>query len=324
MDRLKKIQIKNINDFLNKKIDLFLCSSSFDNRCFVLLESLSSNNIDRVAVCHFENNYRISETNLSKIGIHFGEKMEVLLLRKHNPISVYDLFYNLLMTLSSKSNVLIDTTTLTRENLLILIKVIVQNFSSLNVQLSYTPSSAYYKEDSKPEELWLSKGVRDIRTIIGYSGDFSSIKELLLIVLVGFEYERSETLIEAFEPTQLYIGQSLDSTSINSSLAKINNEHFQKIKLSNPQCKAFNFSCIDIETTRKELINIIEENREKYNIVISPMSNKLSTIATALVVLEYPDVQICYASTNQYNIEMYSSPCDYVYIMSLREYNKKP
>ena len=42
------------------------------------------------------------------------------------------------------------------------------------------------------------------------------------------------------------------------------------------------------------------------------MNNKLSTMAVANVAFEYPDVQVCYASTNQYNTEAYSSPADKV------------
>lgn len=40
------------------------------------------------------------------------------------------------------------------------------------------------------------------------------------------------------------------------------------------------------------------------------------TLAVANVALEYPEVQVCYASTNQYNTEAYSSPAEKVILFN--------
>ncbi|TYK38582.1 hypothetical protein ACTMKN_12895 [Bacteroides pyogenes] len=320
MDKFRKVQLNELKSVLTFKIDLFICSSSFDERCLILINTLDLDLVERIRICHFENNYIVSENNLDKMKAISPEKVETLILKKHNPIAVYDMFYSLLSSIPSDSTIIVDTTTLTRENLLILSRILFDKFQNIQSYFLYTPSSAYYEQNMKPEDIWLSKGIRDIRTVLGYSGDFSAMKELLLIVLVGFEYERAETLIEIFEPSKLYIGQAFDSTSINSELAKINDCHFQKLKMTNPHCIPFSFSCIDIETTKESLEDIIVENREKYNIVISPMSNKISTISCAITALTHPDIQVCYASTNQYNIDIAYSPCDYVYLLKLNNY----
>lgn len=320
MDKLRKIQLTALKSILNLKIDLFICSSSFDERCLILINTLDLELIEKISICHFENNYKISEDNWKKMKAISREKAETLIMKKHNPITIYDMFYSLLSSIPSDSTIVVDTTTLTRENLLILSQILSNKFQNIQSYFSYTPSSAYYEQNIKPEDIWLSKGVRDIRTVLGYSGDFSAMKELLLIVLVGFEYERAETLIEIFEPSKLYIGQAFDSTSVNSELAQINNCHFQKLKTINPHSIPFSFSCIDIETTKKSLEDIIAQNKDMYNIVISPMSNKISTIACAITALKYTDIQICYASTNQYNIDIAYSPCDYVYLLKLNNY----
>ena len=137
----------------------------------------------------------------------------------------------------------------------------------------------------------------------------------MLIVLIGFEAERSQILIDNFEPSLLYIGKAPKSNSTNDDIAEINEFNFNKIINLNPNSIKFEFSCIDITPTVNVLSEIIEEYRGLYNIVISPMSNKLSTLAVASTVFKYPEVQICYASTNLYNIEAYSTPSDFIYLI---------
>lgn len=43
------------------------------------------------------------------------------------------------------------------------------------------------------------------------------------------------------------------------------------------------------------------ENHNKYNTIIAPMNNKISTIAAGLASIENTDIQLCYASVKLYN-----------------------
>ena len=100
--------------------------------------------------------------------------------------------------------------------------------------------------------------------------------------------------------------------SHSEELSKINKANFDRLVSLVGECNIFEFSCRYLQQTHDSLKEIIEANKEDYNIIISPMNNKLSTLAVANVAFEYPDVQVCYASTNQYNTEAYSSPADKV------------
>lgn len=60
--------------------------------------------------------------------------------------------------------------------------------------------------------------------------------------------------------------------------------------------------------------------QDDYNIIIAPMSNKISTLGVAYAALKNPNIQICYASTNQYNIDEKHSETDYVYYFDLFDY----
>lgn len=302
--------------------DVFVCHSSFEDRCKEIVSHIDCNQFQYVIICHFEDNYPEAEHNFKELReiIHNDGKIIELSLSKDDPMANYDKLYDCLTSISFLT-VLWDVSTFTRELLLITIKLFsLRKFSERKVTLCYTPSDKY---SSLPFEqlsdLWLSKGVSEIRSIFGYAGDFLPIKETLLIVLVGFEAERSEVVIDYLEPSRLYIGKATKETSTNTELAVINEFNFNKIIDIYPNAEKFDFSCKDIYETRDVLSNIVADNIEQYNIVISPMCNKISTLAAASVAFLYPGVQICYAATNLYNTDAYSTPSDYIYLIDIRE-----
>jgi hypothetical protein len=141
----------------------------------------------------------------------------------------------------------------------------------------------------------------------------------MLVELVGFEAERAQIVINNFEPALLYLGKAPESKSKNTEIAKINEHNFRKLINLNPEAKQFDFSCLELAPTIESLSKIIEEHKDNYNIVISPMCNKLSTLAVASTVFKYPEVQICYASTNLYNIDAYSTPSDSICLIEFEE-----
>ena len=323
---MKKVVKSDINAEVGKNIDLLICSTSFEDRCLSLIECFELDSVKTVIVFDYENNYDKSEQNLNKIVGLLNEttnwqKKKILL---NSPIENCDTFISVLEKLHVNANVLVDVSTFTRENILILIRLLKSKYNELNVNYCYTPSSRYsISEDDSLEiikqNLWLSKGVDDIRSILGYPGVFSPVKKVLLIILVGFEYERAQILIDNYEPNLLIIGKASKDESITDRLSKINEINFNNLLNTNADVETFEFSCKDVTKTKNALMTIYDKYRDEYNIVISPMNNKLSTIAVASFALNHLDVQICYATTNQYNTEGYSQSCDYFYLINSSE-----
>ena len=205
-----------------------------------------------------------------------------------------------------------------------MIKVIsLDVFSNFYTKIVYTPNESYSNES---ESTWLTKGVREIRSIIGFSGLHSPSKKLLLIILNGFEEERTEQIINSFEPNKLIIGKPSEEDSINQNLNILACKKFEyiKSKYSSINFEDFEFSCKDVKLTEEILNKIIDNNDNEYNIIISPLNNKISTISVALVGLKRENIQICYASANQYNIDLNTKSSDYFLIFNLNEllYNK--
>jgi hypothetical protein len=242
---------------------------------------------------------------------------------KNNSLEAFDIFYNELQDFNASKGgqpmkVVLDISTFTREVLLILIKVLsLKRFSNLTIKVVYTPNESYSNDG---QINWMTKGIREIRSIIGYSGLHSPSKKLLLLILNGFEEERTEQIIESFEPERIVLGKPNANDSINSLLNGIACSKFEHIKAKyiNIVNQEFEFSCTDINFTISELTRVIEENSD-YNIVISPLNNKVSTVAAAVVALRNEDIQICYASANQYNIDVKTKASDYFLVYNLNE-----
>jgi len=312
-----KIPIDNFNLTEGLRFDYFICSSSFEERCLTLASTISKELIDKVLICHFENNYEISDERLVQLKELFLEKNpKIEILKKHQPIKNFDVFYKWFNSFKKKSHIAIDITTFTRENLLMLLRIAFLKKDDFEFHLFYTPSDHYSISDSS-KEIWLSKGVKEIRSVFSYPGDFSSLKKFLLIILTGFEYERAQTLIDIYEPTKLVLGKASKINSINPELARINEENFNHLQIMNSASETFEFSCISFEETIRIVKKQILKYSRDYNIVIAPMNNKLSSLAVGLVAIEDSTVQVCYASTNQYNINGYSSPSNYIFHIDL-------
>lgn len=300
---------------------LLICSSSFENRCLSIPTALKGNVDSDVIICYFPNNYKSTDNNLLRIKELFPfDRVSTVELSLDSPLNNYDILLDIL-TKSHYDNILFDISTFTREILLVIIKILSsERLRETCIKLLYCPSSRYSSFEEGDGTLpWLSKGIRNIRSVVGYAGDMSPIKKTLLIVLVGFEFERAQLLIESFEPNALYLGVASPDNSHNESLGRINEKNFNKLLERNSLANRFNFSCKDISQNIPQLSHIIDNNKENYNIVISPMNNKLSTLSVAAVAMRYPEVQICYAPANQYNIESYSTPENEIYILSLEE-----
>ncbi len=308
---IKHRETRTLEEFhsCDRHYDLLICSASFENRCLAVASSIDLSMIDKALVCRYSGYAELSEDNNTKLHEILTEKANGISFDKDAPLSIYDTLYDAIFECHPKS-VIIDISTFTRETILIILMLFRQEvFKEIEVTLCYVPADRYSdcNGGNNINDIWLSKGVNEIRTVLGYAGSFTSLKKTLLIVLVGFEKERAEILINSFEADKLYLGCVPPKESHNEELSFINKANFERLVRIVGECNVFEFSCRYLQQTHDKLTNIIEKNKDDYNIIISPMNNKLSTLAVANVAFEYPDVQVCYASTNQYNTEAYSS-----------------
>ncbi|OEU66349.1 MAG: hypothetical protein BA863_16050 [Desulfovibrio sp. S3730MH75] len=311
MMEIKREKFRNFREIVNFPIDVFVCCASFEDRSKAISERIGKSQIRTALVCKNQDFSHVVDDNFDALIDHFGLKAQPVVLDTTAPIMTAD---NLRHSIEKEvdggaSKFLIDITTFTHEEILVLLKIIplvVPNGG--DVVFCYNPAQSY-PGASKDEKGWLSKGIGGIRSVLGYSGLYQPERKSHLIVLVGMESERAEKLIDAYEPSIVSLGKGLQESSISDTLHDVNNFYFKKLKSKYQHLDKFEFSCTNPLDAKDAILNQVRLFPD-HNVVVAPMNNKISTAGAALAAMEMQQLQLCYAHANEYNVERYSTPSD--------------
>ena len=213
----------------------------------------------------------------------------------------------------------IDVTSMSHELLAVLIAILHHKGLLTKCEILYN-GAAKYSTNTSESDMWLSKGVSEVRSVLGYPGIQLSSTKLHLTLTIGFEVERALETISRYEPAAISIGTGKLTESISPELHYLNIAH-RKMLLDALSSKGFSdenifhfeFSCTDPISTKLSLKNHLARF-SSYNNVICPLNTKLSTIGAALYCLEEQSTQLCYAQPIDYNFAGYSEPSEYVTI----------
>jgi len=332
--KIEKINIDKIDSYVNSKIILIVCSS-YEDRCLSIAQAIDSAKIEKALIAYNEDIAPYINKNCENLISLFSNKSERVALNTNDPIKTADNLKTYLQAnIKSGCYILVDITTFTHESLLILIKLLdLITEGKSHVKFAYTGAKTYgvvpkkiLKDKNKTKEdisesIWLSKGIINIRNVLGFSGDIFPLRKTHLIILVGFEYERALELIKRYEPNYLSLGFGKAGGSISEKHHQANKKFHSlltEIASNWQKVNSFEFSCNDPVETQKAIINQSRIHPDT-NVVVAPMNTKISTLGAYLANKENAAIQICYAKPLKYNYENYSTPGDTCYIIDLPE-----
>ena len=309
-------KLSNIDSY-----DTFMVSSSFEDRCLAVSNHINQQFFDRSLIFRnvdFENKI-IENSNLIKQKLFNIKNSEFIDLKINDPKytflninkKIHEVFKG------GYKNCLIDITTFTHESLLMLLRALIKHKRNKDkITFIYNSAKDYSYREQNKEKKWLTKGVKDTRSIIGYPGYFDPSQKSHLVILFGFERERTIRLIDEFEYDYVSLAYADQQDSISKTHQQINEERHNEILKLYSNAKQFKISLKNPIETKIQILSYIEQSfsNGKENIVLAPMNNKLSTIGAGLAAVENPDIQLCYLQPNSYNIESYSIPNDEYYI----------
>jgi hypothetical protein len=165
---------------------------------------------------------------------------------------------------------------------------------------------------------WLSSGLKELRPVLGYAGEFSPSIASHLIILMGFEVERAKEIINNTEPNYLSIGIGGQSDSITSYFHDKNKEYLQELcQFYGFEYSPFHFSLTDPMVAMDDIKKYLKDFN-KYNNIIAPLNNKISTIGAGLLAINDQSIQLCYSQMNIYNFTNYSSSSDKCYVFKVK------
>ncbi|MGE3467444.1 MAG: hypothetical protein AB7J13_10980 [Pyrinomonadaceae bacterium] len=288
--------------------DLFICCASFEDRCKTIPLLITPQNIKRAIICNHNEVIEYTKNNLDELCHHYGTAGQKVGFSIDDPLLTVDALLPVLeeANFQSNLNIALDITTFTRESLLIVVRLLVHFLAKgSKLLLLYNDADDYSIGLNLPDK-WLSKGINEVRSVLGYPGFSSPLNKNHLIVMSGFKDERTAKLIEEFEASVVSIGVA-DEDTTDLNFHEGNFSYFQKVCTNIQNIDEFKFSLSDPQETRKALLRQIAKHPE-HDVTIAPMNNKISTLGAAFVAIENPDIQLCYAQADYYNFDAYSAP----------------
>ena len=217
-------------------------------------------------------------------------------------------------------NVLVDVSTFTHEHLLIFLRILLDRQDELQSVVAVYSHPGEYSPDRSDEEKWLSKGCREVRSVFGYPGVMIPGSPTALILLAGFEVSRACAVVSEMDPAILYIGKGV-AEDREKMIHQKPMEGFAKMVrefcATRDSVSEFDFFAKDMEKTEDCINKILDAVPRDCNRVIVPMNSKISTIACARIAIKHPDVQLCYAQPEAYNITSYSTVGNRITLLNL-------
>jgi len=333
-----KFMWSEINNNISDTYDIHICSASYEDRCLSFIENCPASKLQYTIVCYTKEYLSEISNNLEKLkNLLNAKKIQYELIEYYhkNTLKSADVLMNCLDKLiieKKVKKVLIDVTTFTHEMTLILLWMFKEKYNEINVAFTYSNAGDYNPstkniEDEKDEDKrkWLSKGIDEIHSVLGYPGTLLPAKLTHLIIVVGYEYDRALSIISEMEPSSLSLafGKSESATTTDKHRgARENFEYVAKDSLSflpKEKIITFDISCNNPKTAKTELEEHLEIKKDiigDKNIVIFAMNNKVSTLGVGLLALKKKNIQLCYAPALIYNYVDYSSQGNECYLFN--------
>jgi hypothetical protein len=311
-----ELPFSDLRTQLGDRIDLFVCSASYEDRCLSVPTAINAYCVKTALILSNQDVLGNGPQNRDRLAEHFGDRAEQIAISKHQAIKTGDRLLEQFDQFSASDplNCVVDVTCLTHEALLILFAILKFRLpNGSTTTFLYTPAKEY-DPGTDSSEKWLSKGIRNLRSVLGYPGQLMPSRKTHLIVLVGFEVDRTLKLIEAMEPSSLTLGMGRQPT--NESHTSTNQQKHGRLKTLFPHAGMFEFSTSNPFDARDDILKVFDKHPDQ-NIVLAPMNTKISTLGAALAVGQREHVQICYAPARIYNVENYSTAEDHCYLFRL-------
>lgn len=303
----------------NGEDDLFITSASFEYRSVSGVDALSPGYRAKQGIIYVnrellaDSSENKTRENLDRIEEQLEEHCSTVSIAKGSWLNqeeqlnaMKEVLEGSVKNAANPTSVTLDCTTFNREALMMMLSLLYNRYPMTNTQVSYI-SPEHHGE-------WLSRGHNQIRNILGFTGLHKSQKPTVLILLTGFESHRANKIVKEFEPSQLLLG--LGDPPTKEEFLKRNSEERKKIE-RHQDSKTFEFPANDIGGAYEVIDDLITSYSPDNNIVIAPMSTKLSTIGAWRAAREHQDVQVTYSIPGEYNKQGYSQGDDQIYIDNL-------
>jgi hypothetical protein len=206
------------------------------------------------------------------------------------------------------SQIYIDVSAFPREYVCMCARIICESERPHVFKLIYNHAEDYSFKES-PEKKWLSSGAGAAQPVATFSGSVVPGRETVLIVLSGFDGDRTEQIADSIDPNELLLGVPENPDMNMTWFIDRIDRYCRQVKWKHKSVSTFSFDCNSIESTYQILNEICAPFfTNNYNVIVAPYNNKMSTFAAALFSIELQRPQVVFAPAIIYNFDSFALP----------------
>jgi len=260
--------------------DIFVCSGSPEERCLGIAKRLSPNyKAKKILLLRYtghespKRERNIEE--LKKILTRMGD-IEEITLDEEKPIpKIKEIAERIVSFISEKNpKITIDFTTIIKWHLLLLLKSLDMKELTKFCRYTYTEPEDYMTETFQP----LSFGINQVFPVPTYSGNYDFSRDLLLVIMLGYEGDRALAIFEEMDPDEcilLIAKPSYHDPIWEGRTEKLNKEVINIVGKSKIHYIDARNPLI-VQEQLKDLLST--EDNQKYNHAIAPLGTKPQTL----------------------------------------------
>lgn len=221
---------------------------------------------------------------------------------KRNPIVLADAMVEISREYAGDEGVswVADVTTMTHEMLLVVVAAAEEIIPAWrDLRFVYNIAERYSGEDDVSEK-WISRGIHDLRSVIGYPGERSPGEPTTLVALPGFDPERMRRVVEEIEPEHLLVGIARPQGQRHAWSAEKNHDIAMRL-LDTRDGAVFEYAALDPFAAVDAVIEATQDIQG--NVLVAPLNSKISTVAIGALARRRPSWQLCYAPALIYNLD---------------------
>ena len=254
-------------------------ASSVDK--LILFENANPINSSRIApiIARIEEKCNDRRIVYDKISLEFGKA------------SVWGALNNLVSSFNSDDCVKLDICTMSRNLIWALLFFLKEKVKTVDI--------VYHQPNSYSDQ-WLSRDAMLPRLLYKHSGIVSIEKKTLLVILTGFDVERTKQLVYFYNPSKVVLliqkPNRLDNNVRNTSLL-----HSDECDKMGVRTSVELIDCYGEDWGYEVIEKVVAENLSDYNIVVSSLGPKLSAISVYRTFIKHPEIALTYIPCREYN-----------------------
>lgn len=220
-------------------------------------------------------------------------KLEKLELSYQKPVDSWRKLESLITNeLTNIGKIILDISTMPRETIWGLLFFLQKN----EIETHFI----YHKPRNYGE--WLCKEPDRPRLLYKHSGIAEFGRRTALMILTGYDYDRTNQLVRFYEPALTILGLQKGNQFDNQNR---NVEELHRNECNGSEIKSFEIDFYNGDFGLSVLNEEIIKLKNDYNVIVASLGPKISSISIYRLFLKHPEIALTYVPTKQYN-ESYS------------------